>query len=212
MLPCDVEDIASVEAVVDAIKERWGKLDFIVHAIGFSDKNELKGLYADTTRENFSRTMVISCFSFTEIAKRCAPLMEDGGAMLTLTYNGSTRVIPNYNVMGLPRQRLRLRCGTLLPIMARAASASMPFPPARFARLPAPASLMRARSSLEPAQCAAAQDRHNRSGRQFGSLPALRPFLRRHRRNPLRRRRLQRHLHADAGNAAQSGRRITTTC
>ena len=81
LLPCDVEDIASVDTVIDAIKERWGKLDFIVHAIGFSDKNELKGLYADTTRENFSRTMVISCFSFTEIAKRCASLMEDGGTM-----------------------------------------------------------------------------------------------------------------------------------
>ncbi len=106
VLPCDVEDTASVDAVVDAIKERWGKLDFIVHAIGFSDKNELKGLYADTTRENFSRTMVISCFSFTEIAKRCAPLMEDGGAMLTLTYNGSTRVIPNYNVMGVAKAAL----------------------------------------------------------------------------------------------------------
>lgn len=147
VLACDVEDVASVDAVVDAIKERWGKLDFIVHAIGFSDKNELKGLYADTTRENFSRTMVISCFSFTEIAKRCAPLMEDGGAMLTLTYNGSTRVIPNYNVMGLPRQRWRLRCAISLPTTVRVASASMPFPPARSARLPAPASRMRARSS-----------------------------------------------------------------
>ena len=106
VVPCDVEDIASVDALVDAIEQRWGKLDFIVHAIGFSDKNELKGLYADTTRENFSRTMVISCFSFTEIAKRCAPLMEDGGAMLTLTYNGSTRVIPNYNVMGVAKAAL----------------------------------------------------------------------------------------------------------
>jgi enoyl-[acyl-carrier protein] reductase I len=77
-----------------------------VHAIGFSDKNELKGLYADTTRDNFSRTMVISCFSFTEIAKRCAPLMNDGGSMLTLTYNGSTRVIPNYNVMGVAKAAL----------------------------------------------------------------------------------------------------------
>jgi len=78
----------------------------MVHAIGFSDKNELKGLYADTTRDNFSRTMVISCFSFTEIAKRCAPLMNDGGSMLTLTYNGSTRVIPNYNVMGVAKAAL----------------------------------------------------------------------------------------------------------
>ncbi|MBN8953782.1 MULTISPECIES: enoyl-ACP reductase FabI [unclassified Rhizobium] len=106
LLPCDVEDLASVDSVFDAIKERWGKLDFIVHAIGFSDKNELKGLYANTTRENFTRTMVISCFSFTEIAKRAADLMTEGGSMLTLTYNGSTRVIPNYNVMGVAKAAL----------------------------------------------------------------------------------------------------------
>lgn len=106
IIPCDVENIASVDATFDAIKERWGKLDFLVHAIGFSDKNELKGLYADTTRENFSRTMVISCFSFTEIAKRAAPLMTEGGSMLTLTYNGSQRVIPNYNVMGVAKAAL----------------------------------------------------------------------------------------------------------
>ena len=106
LLPCDVEDLASVDAVFDAIKERWGKLDFVVHAIGFSDKNELKGLYANTTRENFTRTMVISCFSFTEIAKRAAELMTEGGSMLTLTYNGSTRVIPNYNVMGVAKAAL----------------------------------------------------------------------------------------------------------
>ncbi|MGY5780538.1 enoyl-ACP reductase FabI [Rhizobium sp. LEGMi135b] len=106
LLPCDVEDLASVDAVFDAIKERWDKLDFIVHAIGFSDKNELKGLYANTTRENFTRTMVISCFSFTEIAKRAADLMTEGGSMLTLTYNGSTRVIPNYNVMGVAKAAL----------------------------------------------------------------------------------------------------------
>jgi len=88
------------------LRERWGSIDFVVHAIGFSDKNELKGLYADTTRENFSRTMVISCFSFTEIAKRAASLMTDGGSMLTLTYNGSQRVIPNYNVMGVAKAAL----------------------------------------------------------------------------------------------------------
>ncbi|RAX43307.1 enoyl-ACP reductase FabI [Rhizobium tropici] len=106
LLPCDVEDLASVDAVFDAIKEHWGRLDFIVHAIGFSDKNELKGLYANTTRENFTRTMIISCFSFTEIAKRAAELMTEGGSMLTLTYNGSTRVIPNYNVMGVAKAAL----------------------------------------------------------------------------------------------------------
>ena len=106
VIPCDVEDLASVDATIEAIKEKWGKLDFVVHAIGFSDKNELKGLYADTTRDNFSRTMVISCFSFTEIAKRAADLMTDGGAMLTLTYGGSTRIMPNYNVMGVAKAAL----------------------------------------------------------------------------------------------------------
>ncbi|AVO46061.1 enoyl-[acyl-carrier-protein] reductase FabI [Phreatobacter cathodiphilus] len=106
VIPCDVEDIASVDATFARLAETWGGLDFVVHAIGFSDKNELKGRYADTTRENFSRTMVISCFSFTEIAKRAAALMQPGGTMLTLTYGGSTRVMPNYNVMGVAKAGL----------------------------------------------------------------------------------------------------------
>jgi enoyl-[acyl-carrier protein] reductase I len=106
VLPCDVEDIASVDAVFAALQKKWGKLDFVVHAIAFSDKNELKGKYADTTRENFARTMNISCFSFTEIARRAASLMPDGGALLTLTYGGSTRVSPNYNVMGVAKAAL----------------------------------------------------------------------------------------------------------
>src|SRR3981081_1184926 len=102
VLPCDVEDLASVDSVFETLRAKWGQLDFLVHAIAFSDKNELKGRYADTTRENFSRTMLISCFSFTELARRAAELMpESGGAMLTLTYGGSTRVMPNYNVMGV---------------------------------------------------------------------------------------------------------------
>ena len=105
--PCDVEDIASVDALFDKIKTNWGSLDFVVHAIGFSDKNELKGRYIDaTTRENFSRTMVISCFSFTEIAQRAAPLMTNGGSLLTLTFEGSVRVMPNYNVMGIAKAGL----------------------------------------------------------------------------------------------------------
>jgi enoyl-[acyl-carrier protein] reductase I len=106
VLSCDVEDVASVDSVFNALENRWGGLDFIVHAIGFSDKNELKGRYADTTRENFSRTMIISCFSFTEVARRAAALMPPGGSMLTLTYGGSTRVMPNYNVMGLAKAAL----------------------------------------------------------------------------------------------------------
>jgi enoyl-[acyl-carrier protein] reductase I len=106
ILPCDVEDIASVDTTFAAIKEKWGGLDFLVHAIGFSDKNELKGRYADTTRANFSRTMVISCFSFTEVARRASELMTDGGAMITLTFGGSERVMPNYNVMGVAKAAL----------------------------------------------------------------------------------------------------------
>jgi len=106
VLPCDVEDIASVDATFAALKKEWGTMDFLVHAIGFSDKNELKGRYADTTRENFSRTMVISCFSFTEVTKRAAEMMPNGGSIVTLTFGGSTRVMPNYNVMGVAKAAL----------------------------------------------------------------------------------------------------------
>src|ERR1700682_4917620 len=88
VLPCDVEDIASVDAVFATLRAKWGHLDFLVHAIGFTDKNELRGRYADTSRDNFSRTMVISCFSFTETAKRAANLMRNGGAILTRTFHG----------------------------------------------------------------------------------------------------------------------------
>ncbi len=106
VLPCDVEDLASVDQVFAALKERWGSLDILIHAIGFSNKNELKGRYADTSRENFSRTMVISAFSFTELVKRAAEMMPNGGAAITLTYGGSTRVMPNYNVMGVAKAAL----------------------------------------------------------------------------------------------------------
>jgi enoyl-[acyl-carrier protein] reductase I len=106
MIPCDVEDVATVDNVFAVLKEKWGKIDFLVHAIAFSDKNELKGKYADTSRENFVRTMIISCFSFTEIAKRAAEIMPDGGALVTLTYGGSMRVMPNYNVMGVAKAAL----------------------------------------------------------------------------------------------------------
>ncbi|PRH85386.1 enoyl-[acyl-carrier-protein] reductase FabI [Labrys okinawensis] len=106
LVPCDVEDVASVDGVFATLAREWGKIDFLVHAIAYSDKSELKGRYADTTRDNFTKTMVISCFSFTEIAKRAADLMHDGGSILTLTYGGSTRVMPNYNVMGVAKAAL----------------------------------------------------------------------------------------------------------
>jgi enoyl-[acyl-carrier protein] reductase I len=106
LMSCDVEGVDSVEAVFSEIGRTWGSLDFLVHAIAFSDKNELKGRYADTSRDNFIRTMVISCFSFTEVARRAAALMPAGGAMVTLTYAGSARVMPNYNVMGVAKAAL----------------------------------------------------------------------------------------------------------
>ena len=103
---CDVEDLELVDAMFSALGTLWDKLDFFVHCIGFSDRNELKGRYADTSRENFIRTMVISVFSFTELARRAAAMMPSGGAMLTLTFGGSTRVVPNYNVMGVAKAAL----------------------------------------------------------------------------------------------------------
>ena len=106
VLPCDVEDALSVDALFAALKDKWSTLDFFVHCIGYSDRNELRGRYADTTRDNFVRTMVISVFSFTEIARRAALLMPNGGSMLTLTFGGATRVMPNYNVMGVAKAAL----------------------------------------------------------------------------------------------------------
>jgi enoyl-[acyl-carrier protein] reductase I len=106
LYPCDVEDEASLRKLFDSLPLAWGSLDFLVHAIAFSDKAELKGRYADTSRQNFARSMLISCFSFTEVARLAAPLMPHGGSLLTLTYGGSTRVMPNYNVMGVAKAAL----------------------------------------------------------------------------------------------------------
>ena len=103
---CDVTDDASMDAVFALIEEKWGKLDFLVHAIGFSDKDELTGRYLDTSAENFSNTMLISVYSFTALAKRAEKLMTDGGSMLTLTYYGAEKVMPNYNVMGVAKAAL----------------------------------------------------------------------------------------------------------
>ncbi|MFN3867656.1 MAG: SDR family oxidoreductase [Hyphomicrobiaceae bacterium] len=104
--PCNVLDGASVDRVFERLDKEWGGLDFVVHALAYSDPRELVGRYVNTTRENFSNTMVISCFSFTEIAKRAAPMMKNGGSMLTLTYGGATRSVPSYNVMGVAKAAL----------------------------------------------------------------------------------------------------------
>lgn len=104
--PCDVTDEASMDALFAEIEKKWGRLDFLVHGIAFSDKNELDGHYVDTTRANFLRTMDISCYSFTALAKRAMPLMKDGGSLLTLSYLGAERVMPHYNVMGVAKAAL----------------------------------------------------------------------------------------------------------
>jgi enoyl-[acyl-carrier protein] reductase I len=106
VLPCDVADDASIDEVFATIGESWGKLDFLVHAIAYSDKEELKGKYLNTSRENFVRSLDISCFSFTAVAQRAVPLMTAGGSLLTLTYYGAERVMPHYNVMGVAKAAL----------------------------------------------------------------------------------------------------------
>ena len=107
IVECDVENEESINNLFQVIKQKWGQLDFLVHAIGFSDKEELKGRYVDvTTKENFQRTMLISAYSFTQFAQKALPLMHAGGSMITLTYGGSMRVVPNYNVMGIAKAAL----------------------------------------------------------------------------------------------------------
>ncbi|AIL65852.1 Enoyl-[acyl-carrier-protein] reductase [NADH] FabI [Rickettsiales bacterium Ac37b] len=106
IFPCDVSDISSVEKLFSELQQKWGQLDFLVHAIAFSDKNELRGRYVDTTLENFLMTMHISCYSFTSVAKYAEPLMKEGGSMLTLTYYGAEKVMPHYNVMGVAKAAL----------------------------------------------------------------------------------------------------------
>ncbi|MEE8534409.1 MAG: SDR family oxidoreductase, partial [Kiloniellales bacterium] len=106
VLPCDVADDASIDAAFAAVAERWDRLDFLVHAIAYADKEELKGKYLDTSRDNFVKSLDISCYSFTAVARRAVPLMQDGGSLLTLTYYGAERVMPHYNVMGVAKAGL----------------------------------------------------------------------------------------------------------
>ena len=138
VLPCDVADDSSIDQVFAEIKERWGSLDFLVHAIAYADKDELKGKYLNTSRDNFVRSLDISCYSFTAVSQRAVPLMSKGGSLLTLTYYGAERVMPHYNVMGvakaaleasvrylaadLGRQQIRVNAVSAGPIKTLAAS------------------------------------------------------------------------------------------
>ena len=106
ILECDVTNTASLDKTFNTLREKWGKIDFVVHAIAYSDKEELKGKYFETTRDNFARTMDISCYSFTAVCQRALPLMKAGGSLITLTYYGAEKVIPHYNVMGVAKAAL----------------------------------------------------------------------------------------------------------
>ncbi|GAA0586301.1 enoyl-ACP reductase FabI [Caenispirillum bisanense] len=106
VVPCDVTDAASMDATFAEVEKRWGKLDFVLHGIAWADKDQLKGRYVDTTLENFTRSLQISCFSFTDVCRRAAPLMTEGGSLVTLTYYGAERVMPHYNVMGVAKAAL----------------------------------------------------------------------------------------------------------
>ncbi len=106
VMPADVSDSGSLDTLFGELDAKWGRLDFVVHAIAYSDKAELRGRYVDTTRENFRNTLHISCFSFTDLARRAAAMMDDGGSLITLTYLGATRVMPSYNVMGIAKAAL----------------------------------------------------------------------------------------------------------
>ncbi|GAB6051364.1 enoyl-ACP reductase FabI [Magnetospira thiophila] len=138
LIPCDVADMADLDRTFAEVERVWGKLDFVVHAIAYSDKDELKGLYLDTSQENFRRTLDISCYSFTAICQRAARLMPNGGSMITLSYYGAEQVMPHYNVMGvakaaleasvrylaedLGRSRIRVNCMSAGPMKTLAAS------------------------------------------------------------------------------------------
>ena len=106
VLPCDVADDASIDETFRTLQSHWDQFDFVVHAIAFSDKDELKGKYIDTSRSNFTRSLDISCYSFTAVAQRAVPMMSQGGGLLTLTYYGAERVMPHYNVMGIAKAAL----------------------------------------------------------------------------------------------------------
>jgi len=178
VLTCDVEDIATVDDAFAELGRVWGTLDFVVHAIAFSDKSQLAGRYADTTRENFVRTMLISCFSFTEVAKRAAAMMPNGGAMLTLTYNGGLRAMPNYNAMGVAKAALEASVRYLAVDFGPSAFASTPFLPARSARSPAPVSAMPercSRSSSGIRHCIAASPWTSSAAPRFTCSPTSRP-------------------------------------
>src|SRR5665213_540033 len=200
ILPGDVEKDAELDAVFAQIKQEWGTLDFLVHAIAFSDAKELKGRYVDTTRANFLKTLDISCYSFTAVARRACPLMNKGGAMVTLTYLGAQRVMPNYNVMGvakaaleasvrylaadLGQNNIRVNAISAGPMKTLAASGIGDF-----------------RYILKWNEYNAPLRRHHRRGRRQRAVSVVGPVARRYRRGASRRFRVSRRRHEAPGCA-----------
>ena len=208
---CDVTEPATIDAVFAAVQSAWGTIDFLVHAMAFSDKDQLDGRYIDTTQDNFTQTMLVSCYSLTAIAQRAEKLMPNGGAMLTLTYYGAEKWMPHYNVMGVAKaaleasvrylaadlgvKNIRVNAISSGPIKTLAASGI-----ARHPLYP----------QMERIQRAAAAQRHHRGRRRGRRLSALRYVARRHRRSPSRRRRLSHRRHEAprcAGYRRRQGRR-----
>ncbi len=188
VLPCDVTDEPSVEAVFAALAKEWGTIDFLVHAVAFSDKEQLDGRYVDTTQDNFTQTLLISCYSFTALARRAEKLMPNGGSLLTLTYYGAEKVMPHYNVMGVAKAALEASGRD--PRQRHLGGADQDACGFRHRRLPL-------YPQMERVQLPAPAHRVDRGCRGRGALPSLRPRPRRHRRDPAYRCRLPRGRHEE---------------
>ena len=173
---CDVTEAATMDAVFRSVEEKWGGLDFLVHAIAFSDKDELTGRYVDTTADNFQKTMLISCYSLTALAQRAEKLMAAGGSILTLTYYGAEKVMPHYNVMGVAKAALE----AIAPLSRGRPRAEGDPRQRHLGRADQDARRLRHRRlplypEVERAQRAASPHRHDRGRRTRRALPALRP-------------------------------------
>ncbi len=206
IMPCDVTDPASMDAVFAELKSTWGKLDFLVHAIAFSDKNELDGRYVDTSEKNFTQTMLVSCYSLTALAARAEKLMSPGGSILTLTYYGAEKVMPHYNVMGVAKAALEASVRYLAADLGqkrhpRQRHLGRPHQDARrlwHRRLPL-------HPQMERVQFALAAHRDHRGGRRRRPLFVVGSRARRDGRGAPRRRRLPRAGHEERGCSRHHG-------
>ncbi len=204
---CDVTEPATIDAVFALVAQKWGRLDFLVHAIAFSDKDELTGRYVDTSADNFAKTMHISCYSFTAVAQRAEKLMPQGGSMLTLTYYGAEKWMPHYNVMGVAKAALEASVRYLaadlgadnIRVNADLGRSDQDAGGVGHRRLPL-------HPQMERAQRADASHRVDRGGRRHRGLFPLRPVAWRDRRNPARRCRLPHRRHEASRRARHRGR------